>query len=222
MKLTVFIGSPRGKKSNTNFVLEYFIKGFEANPENTYELFYLNNLKQTEQYVSAFAGAETVLLAHPLYTDAMPGMVKGFIEALEPLCGRASNPDIGFIVQSGFGEAEHSRYVARYHKKLAARLGSSYLGTVIKPNCEPIQVYTKMLSKFLEEFQQLGKSFGETGQFDQALVHQMAKPERISLPMRLFLQVIWKLQNNAGKSYWDEKLIKNDAYEKRSAQPYKQ
>jgi len=112
--------------------------------------------------------------------------------------------------------------VARYHEKLAARLGCDYLGTVIKANCEPIQVYTKMLSKFLEEFQQLGKSFGETGQFDQALVRQMAKPERFSLPMRFFWQMIWKLQNNAGKSYWDEKLIKNDAYDKRSAQPYKQ
>lgn len=81
-------------------------------------------------------------------------------------------------------------------------------------------MYTKMYSKVFEEFHQLGKSFGETGQFDQALVHQMAKPERFSLPMRLLFQGIWKIQNSTGKSYWDEKLIENGAYEKRSARPY--
>jgi multimeric flavodoxin WrbA len=107
VKLTIFVGSPRGKKSNTNFLLQHFLNGFEATSGNSYELFYLNHLKDTDRFVRDFAGAEIVLLTHPLYTDAMPGMVKGFIEALEPLCGREDNPELGFIVQSGFGEAEH-------------------------------------------------------------------------------------------------------------------
>lgn len=222
MRLTVFVGSPRGRKSNTNYILNHFLKGFEATPGNSYELFYLNHLKDTDRFVKAFAQTEHVLLAHPLYTDAMPGMVKGFIEELEPLCGRADNPDLGFIVQSGFGEAEHSRYAAKYHKKLAARLGCNYLGTVIKPNCEPVQVYTKMFKNVFEEFHQLGKRFGETGHFDQDLVHKMGQPERFSAPMRLFWRSMWKIQNSTGKSYWDEKLKANDAYEQRFSRPYKE
>lgn len=220
MNLTVFVGSPRGKKSNTNYLLKHFLDGFQATPGNSYELFYLNHLKDTDRFVQAFAEAEITLLAHPLYTDAMPGMVKGFIEALEPLCGRESNPDLGFIVQSGFGESEHSRFVARYHAKLAARLGCPYLGMVIKANCEPVQVYTKMFKNVFEEFHQLGQHFGETGQFDQALVQKMGQPEKFSAPMRLFWRSIWKLQNSTGKSYWDEKLKANDAYEQRFARPY--
>jgi hypothetical protein len=220
MKLTVFVGSPRGKKSNTNYILNHFFKGFKATPGNSYELFYLNHLKDTDRFVLAFAAAERVLLAHPLYTDAMPGMVKGFIEELAPLCDREGNPDLGFIVQSGFGEAEHSRFVARYHEKLARRLGCSYLGTIIKPNCEPVQVYTKMFKNVFEEFYQLGEFFGKTGQFDQALIQQMAQPESFSAPMRLFWRSMWKIQNSMGKSYWDEKLKANGAYEQRFARPY--
>ena len=220
MKLTIFIGSPRGKKSNTNFLLNHFLRGFETTSENSYELFYLNHLKKTDSFVTAFAEAESVILAHPLYTDAMPGMVKGFIEALEPLCGRDGNPQLGFIVQSGFGEAEHSHFVAKYHRKLAGRLGCRYLGTVIKGNCEPVQVYTKMYGKVLDEFRQLGQRFGESGEFDQTLVESMASPERLSLPMRLFFQAFWKMQNSTGKSYWDEKLKANGAYEQRFDQPY--
>jgi hypothetical protein len=177
-------------------------------------------LKDTDHFVSTFAAAERVLLAHPLYTDAMPAMVKGFIEELESLCGREGNPDLGFIVQSGFGEAEHSQYVARYHKKLAARLRCNYLGTVIKANCEPVQVYTKMFKNVFEEFHQLGESFGKAGEFDQALVHKMGQPERFSAPMRLFWRSTWKLQNSMGKSYWDEKLKANGAYEQRFSRPY--
>ena len=220
MKLTIFIGSPRGKKSNTNFLLNHFLRGFETTSENSYELFYLNHLKKTDSFVTAFAEAESVILAHPLYTDAMPGMVKGFIEALEPLCGRDGNPQLGFIVQSGFGEAEHSHFVAKYHRKLAGRLGCRYLGTVIKPNCEPVQVYTKMFTNVFEEFYQLGKRFGEIGHFDQALVRKMGQPERFSTPMRLFWRSMWKIQNSMGKSYWDEKLKANGAYEQRFARPY--
>ena len=42
--------------------------------------------------VQAFADAECVWLGFPLYTDGMPGIVKTFIEALEPLKGREDNP----------------------------------------------------------------------------------------------------------------------------------
>jgi hypothetical protein len=220
MKLTVFNGSPRGGKSNTKVLLEHFLNGYESDPGNTYELFYLNRLNQTERFVDAFANAKVVLLAHPLYTDAMPGMVKGFIEELEPLCGREDNPDLGFIVQSGFGEAAHSRFVERYHKKLAKRLGCRYLGTVIKPNCEPIQVYVKQFQKVFEEFTQLGKAFGETGEFDDQMVRQMAKPEKFSIAMRLMFQFFWTIQIKYGTGYWDEKLKENEAYDKRFDRPY--
>jgi len=41
-----------------------------------------------------FAEAQQVILAFTLYTDAMPGIVKQFIEQLEPLCGRNNQPKV--------------------------------------------------------------------------------------------------------------------------------
>ncbi len=113
MKLTVFNGPPRGRGSNTKVLLEHFVRGYESTSGNSTELFYLSRVNDMDRFVQPFSEAEYVLLAHPLYTDCMPGLVKLFIEALEPPCGREGNPSIGFIVQSGFGEAAHSRYVER-------------------------------------------------------------------------------------------------------------
>jgi hypothetical protein len=217
MKLTVFVGSPRGKQSNSNVLLGYFLEGFETTPGNSYEIFYLNRLNEMERFVSAFAIAEHVLLVHPLYTDAMPGMVKAYIEGLEPLCGKEGNPDLGFIVQSGFGEAAHSRNAARYHKKLAARLGCRYLGTIIRGNCEQVRLQPKRYKQVFETFYELGKIYADTSKYDEALVQKMAQPERFSLAMRLMIQLVIKI---TGNPLWDNQLKEYGAYENRFAQPY--
>jgi hypothetical protein len=195
----------------------YFLEGFETTPGNSYEIFYLNRLNEMKRHVDAFTEAEQVLLVHPLYTDAMPGMVKAYIEALQPLCGIEGNPDLGFIVQSGFGEAAHSRNVARYHKKLAARLGCPYLGTIIRGNCEQVRLQPKRYKQVFETFFELGKIYGETGQFDEELVQKMAQPERFSLAMRLMIQMVIKI---TGNPLWDNQLKEYGAYENRFAQPY--
>jgi len=217
MQLTVFNGSPRGRKSNSKIILDQFLSGFEATPGNSYELHYLNRLKDTEDFVQAFGEAETVLLAHPLYTDAMPAIVKAFIEDLEPLSGKEGNPTLGLIVQSGFVAAAHSRYVERYWEKFSRRLGSRYLGTIIKGGCEGLHRGEKQFQKVLKSFYELGKDFGETGQFDQKLVEELAEPEKISTLMRLIVQLVWKV---SGNGYWDGWLKENEAYERSFAQPY--
>ena len=94
MKLTVFSGSPRGKGGNTEVFVRHLLQGWESIGENGHETLYLRRVKDAEQFVQAFAGAECVLFAFPLYTDAMPGIVKAFIESLAPLrrSERATRP----------------------------------------------------------------------------------------------------------------------------------
>ena len=217
MQLTVFNGSPRGRKSNSKIILDQFLEGFVSNPKNSYELCYLNRLNDTENFVRAFAEAETDLLAHPLYTDAMPAIVKAFIEELEPLSGQAGNPTLGLIIQSGFVSAAHSRYVERYWEKFSRRLGSRYLGTVIKGGCEPLHRGEKQFKKILEGFHDLGIDFGETGQFNQKMVAELAKPEKIPTLMRVIIQLVWRV---AGNGYFDDWLKENNAYERSFARPY--
>jgi multimeric flavodoxin WrbA len=215
MRLTVFNGSPRGKGSNTRVLLEHFTNGFMTTDGNTYELAYLVRLKDRESFIKLFQEAEHVLLAFPLYADAMPAVVKTFIESLEPLCRREGNPDIGFIVQSGFPEAIHSRYVERYLEKLAKRLGCKYKGTVIKGGGEGIRATPGWMNKKLfKSFYELGKAFGETEEFDKQIVSKLAQPEKVNK----FQFQIMRLMTH--KTYWDAMLKKNNAFEKRFARPY--
>jgi len=215
MRLTVFNGSPRGEESNTRVLLDHFLNGFTAAEVNTYELAYLVHAEERESFVNLFREAERVLMAFPLYIGAMPAVVKDFIESLEPLCGRKGNPDIGFIVQSGFPEAIQCRHVEHYLEKLAVRLGCGYIGTVIRGGGEAIRAMPAWFNKrFLQSFYELGKAFGETEAFDKQIVPDLAKPEMFSR----FRFLVFKLM--AQNLYWNPMLKKNKAFEQRFAKPY--
>ncbi len=181
MKLTVFNGSPRGKSSNTKILLEHFMEGFMTTEGNTYVLAYLARVKKSGDFVKLFQEAEQVLLAFPLYTDAMPAIVKAFIESLAPLCGRPENPGIGFMVQGGLPEATHARHLKRYLEKLSTRLGCHYKGTVTKGGIEGIQEQPAMMTrKLFKSFYELGALYGQTGEFDEKMTRNLAQPERLS------------------------------------------
>jgi NAD(P)H-dependent FMN reductase len=219
MKLTVFNGSPRGQKSNTKILLERFLQGFQETPGNSHEIYYLNRIRQAATFQQAFGQAGVALLAFPLYTDAMPGLVKAFIETLGTYCTREHNPAIGFIVQSGFMEATHSRHVEKYLEKLSARLGSRYLGTVIKGGVEGIQVQPPgMTRKLFERFSLLGRAFGQTGRFDEAILRELAQPERLTKPMIVLLTLMG--MTGLTNFYWNNQMKANNAFEKRFARPY--
>lgn len=217
-RLTVFNGSPRGPKGNTLIMQQEFIRGFTSIPGNTCEVFNLFQMKRADDFVQAFSNAESVLLGFPLYTDAMPSIVKSFIESLEPFKGRPANPPIGFLVQSGFPEGLHSRHVERYLEKFAHRLGSPYLGTMVKGNGEAVGNMPENMNKGLfENLFGTGRGLAENGSFDAVLLRKMASPERYSpLALPLVQVMSWTFV----KSYWDQQLKQNGAYEDRFARPY--
>ena len=214
-RLTVFNGSPRGRKGNTPLMLEQFMQGF-GGPAGIY---HLNRLKETERMLQAFANAECILLGFPLYTDAMPGMVKRFIEALEPLADRASNPPLGFLVQSGFPEGLHSRYVERYLEKLAARLHSPYLGTIVKGGGEGTRVMPPNMNQALfSNLRSLGAGLAAQGRFDPAVLKEIAKPEQYPWYLGPVFQVFLRLP--VAHTYFDNMLKENGAFEQRFDRPF--
>lgn len=218
--LTLFNGSPRGPKGNTPLMLEQFAKGFTADGQRTVETFHLVRQKELEQFRDAFAAAEAVMVGFPLYTDAMPGIVKAFIEALEPLRGRSGNPALGFVMQSGFPEAAHSRHVERYLAKLAARLGSPYLGTLIKGGSgEGIRLMPENMNhKLFAQLAAFGAQLGEQGQFDVEAVKKFAKPEHYPAYLMPVLKLL--LRTPLLNMYWDQQLKANGVYAQRFARPF--
>lgn len=214
--ITVFNGSPRGEKgSNTLILLNEFTRSFEGN----IQLLHLWNGKDMENHVKAFQSAECVWLGFPLYTDCMPSIVTRFIDALQPLLKRSVNPPIGFLVQSGFAESLHSRYVERYLEKLARRLGSPYLGTIVKGGGEGIHVMPPQANrKLFQNLQHLGASFKSNGKLDERVLSQIAKPERI--PTLIIPPVKKAMRIPLFNSYFDGQLQENGAYEKRFDRPF--
>lgn len=217
-KLSIINGSPRGKGSNTKILMEQFLKGYTTICEANFRISYLSHTKELEQQIEMFKNSEYIILAFPLYTDAMPAIVKRFIEALEPFCAKDENPALGFVVQSGFPESIHSRAVEAYLIKLAKRLNCQYLGTIIKGGVEGIQVMPENWTKKLyKSFFDLGVHFGNTSEFHPEIIRKLAGNEKMS-PSRL---LVFKLLNKLGLQnfYWNSQLKKNKVFDKRNDRP---
>ncbi len=226
MQLLICNGSPRGKGGNTALLLKHFTDGFAAYPENTFEVAYLQRVNEHASIAKKARAAGAVIIAFPLYADSMPAIVKDFIETLgstQPK-GRASKkqrefPPIGFIVQSGFPEAIHSRYVERYLEKLARRLNGRYIGTIIKGGVEGIQEKPDFLNKRLfMAFRSLGRHFGVTKEFHPIIVKKLAPMERFSPVGRFFIRLL--IHTGLADSGWIKPLKQNGAYERRFDKPY--
>lgn len=220
MRLTVFNGSPRGKSGNTEILLQKVIDGFSTAAEADIQWVHLNNAKKREAADEAFASSDLILLGFPLYTDAMPGLTKEFIEILAPFISKPDNPRMAFLVQSGFPESSHSRYVERYLEKLARRLNAPYAGTVVKGGCEGVRIMPpQMNQKLFDGLIALGKDLGQSGQFDPERLKKLAKPERYPKVVAPLFKLVLKLP--VMQQYWNSQLKKNNAYEQRLARPFK-
>jgi multimeric flavodoxin WrbA len=219
-QLVVFNGSPRGKQGNTPILLEQFAQGFSSVPDRSVETYHLFKTKDIPQFVDAYKNAECVIIGFPLYTDAMPGIVKEFIDALQPVVGRKNNPPMAFLVQSGFGEDHHSRYVQRYLESFSARLGSPYLGTLVRGGCEGVRIMPEQMNrKTFDALHTLGEQLALEGGFTQAAIDAFGNHENIP---RYMLPVYWIMtQLPLMNWYWNSQLKKNGAFANRYAQPYK-
>jgi FMN-dependent NADH-azoreductase len=231
MRLMLCNGSPRGKGSNTTILLKHFIDGFTAAKGNSVEYAYLNNVKSHAAAAAQCSEADAVIIAFPLYADSMPAIVKDFIETLgagrkkrKKQGNRGSvapekNPPMGFIVQSGFPEAIHSRYVEKYLEKLALRMGSRYIGTVIRGGVEGIQVKPEYLNRRLfMAFASLGRHFGVTKEFHPITAKKLAGRDRMTAFGRVALRLF--MATGLNNIYWNMQMKKNGAFERSFDRPY--
>jgi hypothetical protein len=126
---------------------------------------------------------------------------------------------VGFLVQSGFPEGLHSRYIERYLEKLAARLGSPYLGTIVKGNGEGTRVMPADMTRSLfENLQAVGAGLSRHGNFDPQVLARISAPESFPSYLGPVFKVFMRLP--MAHSYFDNMLKKNGVYEQRFAQPF--
>ncbi len=219
--LLLLNGSPRGPRSNSMKMLSRVGEGWERAGGDLPQVLHLSRAADFNRAVEAFGQADVVLLAMPLYTDSMPALVKTFIEALAPYVGRADNPRLGFLVQSGFSEALHSRPLERYLEKLARRLECAYAGTIVRGGGEALQAMPEEANKRLwERLRGLGWSLAADGHFNPELLSAVARTERYSAAKVVLLKAALTIPLT--QFYWDGQLKKNGAWDRRFATPYAQ
>lgn len=223
--LVLLNGSPRGERSNSMKMLKRVAEGWVRGGGGQPEVLHLVRRAQFERAVEAFAGADVVLLGMPLYTDAMPALVKAYIEALAPRVEAArsggANPTLAFLVQSGFPEAAHSRPLERYLEKLALRLDSHYAGTIVRGGGESLQAMPEQANRKLwARLQTLGEQLARDGRFAAAELKAVAGRERFSRFGVWVASVACRIP--IIQFYWNGMLKKNGAWERRFAAPYGQ
>ena len=221
--LLLLNGSPRGERSNSMKMLARVGAGWELGGGNTPETLHLARRTGFQRAVEAFSQSDVVLLGMPLYTDSMPALVKEYIEALAPQVAIAhaggSTPTLGFLVQSGFPEALHSRPLERYLEKLTRRLGLPYAGTIVHGGGESLQVTPdKANNKLWARLRILGEQLARDGRFGEKELKAVAGIERFSALTGALLSVAIKLP--IINFYWNSQLKKNGAWERRFDAPF--
>lgn len=219
MQLTVFNGSGRGKHGNTMVMVNALLKGFSSIEGNTCQVHTLMETRKLAEHTAAFGQAEHVLLAFPMYTDMVPGVVKAFIETLQPYCGQAGNPSIGFLIHCGFPEGVQLRALERYLEKLAQRLGCRPSGAILKGNSEGLRsTPPEKMTGLLDTLEGQGTSLALRGEFDRDAIHALAQPERLPGMMAFVFRLLSLTPLvNMG---WDQDLKKNGAFPQRNARPF--
>jgi len=183
------------------------------------EVLHLARRADFERAVEGFAAFDVVIIGMPLYTDSMPALVKMYIEALAPYVGQSGNPRLGYLVNSGFSEALHSRPLQRYLEKLARRLDCPYAGTIVRGGGEALQAMPEQASRRLwGQLQGLGLSLAQNGEFDPGLLAAVARTERFSQVRAAAMKAALTLP--LSQFYWNGQLKQNGAWEKRFATPY--
>ncbi len=226
MKLVIVNGSPKKKLGNTSKLLDGFIAGYKNNKGNTYAFYSVRDLNNKKEITDVIDDADYILLAFPLYTSAMPGPVKRFIERLAYLRHNPieSNPKLLYMVQSGMPEALHSRHIEKFLEKLSKRLSCPHIGTIIKGGLESIfQTLPPFIGKWIVKYFQnqtikIGCKFSDTGTLDFTLLKKMAFPEK--LPW--FAILFFNIYDFIGIRYFgfDRVLKDNNMWDNRDAAPY--
>jgi len=220
--LLLLNGSPRGACSNTMKMLSRVAEGWQRAGAQPPEILQLANADSFERAVKAYFSSDAVLLGMPLYTDAMPGLVKSYIEAIgerAKACRESAKPALGFLVQSGFPEALHSRYVERYLEKLARRLGCPYAGTIVRGGGGALSEMPEEANKKLwENLKVLGEQLACDGKFGQWQLSTVTGIERFSRFATPLLSLAIRL--HLVEFMWNSQLKKNGVWQRRFAAPY--
>lgn len=190
MHVLIINGSPRIKAhSNTDKILEKFTEGMSSKGVS-FEQYEVSDRKQWDSMRKAFSESKNILIATPLYVECIPGLLIEFLETLTP---KKDDARISFILQGGFAEGSQLRCGEEYLKILTKQLGCNYGGTLVKGDNFAIRFFEgKQRDRITFPYTEMGLEYAENGNFQSEKCLKFTGPEILSVPMRLFLGIMFK------------------------------
>ena len=214
MRLVIINGSPRGKKSNSQLLINW-IKDSMGNTLDIHEFFVIET-KKYHAVINSITDDCSILIVFPLYTDSMPAILKQLLEAMEVIKGKKKNIRMYYIVQSGFTGANHCRFVERYLVFFAKYMGFNYMGTAISPAGEGLHIMPKFVTcNVRKKVQQLSENIKENEKYSKKKLAKLAGREK---PNFLFCFLV--KSGHFGNAYFKYMMRKNNAYEIHYNKPY--
>ncbi len=216
MSLSIFIGSPRGKSSNSFLLADAISKGYVSAGGQKPDIILLSQSSRLKENIEKFNKSRFVLIIFPLYTDMIPAILKDFIEHLPE---KFPDKKLGFIVQSGFPESIHSETTAAYLKNLAQESQADYYGTLIKGGVEGIQIMPPVFTRGLyRKMRRTGYDLCKYQAFNPEIVKSLAKPRTLNRRRILLFKIM--MLTGMANYYWVKNLKANKAWQQRHAKPY--
>ena len=210
MKTLIINGSPNGRKGNSEILCRRFIGGMRDQPEVRHVV---------EEDAAALAaymeGFDRWLFFFPLYVNAMPGIVKRLFEHMPP----SREKGVGYFVQSGFDEAAHSDYLRVILENFNRRMGYQDLGVIVAGGMAGVRYMPEGMNRRLfARLERAGALYEETGRFDEESARAFGQPYRYSKAQLWRNRALSKL--GLTDIFWNSRLKKNNAYQKRFDTPF--
>jgi multimeric flavodoxin WrbA len=238
MKITAFNGSPRAERSNTQWMVEAFFEGArEAGAET--ETFFLAKKKirhcagcfacwtktpgrcaisdDMGGLLEAYRKSDIVVLACPVYTGTVTGLMKDFLDRSIPLAdphfeksksGTTRHaeryermPDTVILSNCGFPEQTHFQYFRSCFQYLADVGGMRIIAEIYRGGGELLSMDSLLLKPILYGYKRLLRKAGhevvEKGGLSDALRAELEKP---LIPPEMYI--------SEGNKHWDKLLAK--------------
>lgn len=194
MHMIMINASPRvTKNSNTEIIIQSFIKGFLKSGEHEVKIYHLVEESTWKDIREAIYRYDHIMFALPMYVENIPGIMIEFLETLD--IEKMKNKTMYFILQGGFAEASQFRCCEAYLEKLPGYFSCMYGGTLIKGDMFILhELSHQKQQKEVKRFYDMGITFASSKCFDKNIVTAFAKPEYFSKKMIVLQYLMRPLQ----------------------------
>jgi len=215
MKLALINGSPRGKKGNSNKLLNWLVSEIKTEADIT-EITLSHLTKQTEA-IKLAEDSDYLIFCFPLYTDLMPGIVKHFFELMDKDKESFKNKPVLYFIHSGFPEAIHSRMLEQYCQHFTKLMSMQYMGCLIMGGSEGMQYMPEQaFKKRKQEFGKIGRNILTFKPYTPDALKISGHIEKFMGLNKIRLSIMPSFMN----LFWNRIIRTNKAYKKRLDKPY--